>query len=226
MRSRSGALFAVCLVAMTGCRKSAPSKIDPVIVEVPDTNQPFTPPEIRRSLDSSDRGDRNDAVPAPDTAALPVAPIATPAPAKPPAPAAAVAAPTPAPPPTAPPTPASVPTAVPAPAAKPVATATGIPAGTVLPGETGEWTIQVGIHKSEEGARTMIAKLNGKGIRAYVVQAAAGAGLSGSYWRVRVGCFAARSDAQAFGDKVLKPGGYSFWIDRKSNEAASAGGNP
>lgn len=224
MRSRFGALFAVFLVAMTGCRKSAPSKIDPVVVEVPDTNQPFTPPEIRRTLDSSRNDGLGDTMAATDT--LPtIPPVAAPSP-KPVSPAVSA------------PVPVSTTVAAPPPStgsaaatstAKPVAASAGIasiPEGTVLPAETGEWTIQVGIHKSEEGARAMIAKLNAKGIRAYVVQAAAGAGLSGSYWRVRVGCFAARSDAQAFGDKVLKPGGYSFWIDRKSNEAASAGGTP
>lgn len=94
------------------------------------------------------------------------------------------------------------------------------------PGGVGEWTIQVGIHKSEEGARAMVAKLGAKAIPAYVVQAASNAGLSGSYWRVRVGPFSARADAQRYGDKVLVPGGYSFWIDRKSNEAPAAGGTP
>lgn len=211
--------LALCVV-LAGCREE-PSK-EPDVAEgaVADTNQPFTPPEIRRVWDSS----RSEVVPetlkvATPSASPPIDPshgarpaLAAPATAPTPAipPAAKAAAPRPAP-------PAPVAVAV---ADRPIA------ADIVGPGDVGEWTIQVGIHKSEEGARGMIAKLSVKGIPAYVVQAASNAGLSGSYWRVRVGRFVARSDAQKFGDKVLVPGGYSFWIDRKSNEAPAAGGTP
>lgn len=206
-------------VVLVGCREEPADHAEVAEGVVPDTNQPFTPPEIRRVWDSS-RADVEPETskvaaasdPPPSTAAAtpPATPITPPA--APPPPAAKVAAPAPKP-------------ATAAPVNAPVVERS-VPTDIVGPGETGEWTIQVGIHKSEEGARGMIAKLAAKGIPAYVVQAASNAGLSGSYWRVRVGRFVARSDAQKFGDKVLVPGGYSFWIDRKSNEAPVAGGTP
>jgi cell division septation protein DedD len=210
--------LALC-VLVSACREEPSKETDVAEVPVADTNQPFTPPEIRRVWDSS----RTDAVP--DTTPA----VASPAP--PPLDPNHGARPVPV-------APAAVPPTTTAPAAatapKPAATAPvsapvaiAPPTGDIVgPGDVGEWTIQVGIHKSEEGARGMIAKLAAKGIPSYVVQAASNAGLSGSYWRVRVGRFAARADAQKFGDKVLVPGGYSFWIDRKSNEAPAAGGTP
>lgn len=209
-------VLALC-VLLVGCREEPSTEQSAPVETAPDTNAPFTPPEIRRAWDSTRTETTvqtaTEEVPSqtppldPNHGARPsLAPSAAPpaqAPATKPAPPA-VAAP-----------------AVPAPSAPPPTAA-----DLVGPGGSGEWTIQVGIHKSEEGARAMVAKLAAKGIPAYVVQAASNAGLSGSYWRVRVGPFAARPDAQKYGDKVLVPGGHSFWIDRKSNEAPAAGGTP
>lgn len=103
----------------------------------------------------------------------------------------------------------------------PVAKADAAPApGSVVPDETGEWVLQVNVHKSEADAKAQIAKLGQAGIPAYAVPVPTGdANLSGNYWRVRVGRFATRADAQTYGKSVLEPKGLKFWIDRKSNES-------
>ena len=214
MRTSWAGLFALSVLFVVGCRQEdrggeGANAAESTTTVAIDSNQPFTPPEIRRSLDSLDTGVVAAPAPAPEPAPAPVA-VSTPA-APPPAPM-----PAPAPAPVVTPPPAK---AVPAAPAAPAADAP-------VPGSDGDWVVQVGIHKSEAGANSMVAKLAAKGIPGYVVQAAQNAGLSGSYWRVRVGRFAARGDAQKYGDLVLKPAGYSYWVDRKSNEAPAAGGNP
>jgi cell division protein FtsN len=92
---------------------------------------------------------------------------------------------------------------------------------SVVPTEQGAWVLQVGIHKTEEAANAMAAKLKAKGFPAYVLSVATGGtGLSGSYYRVRIGAFATRDDALRYGENVLKPAGLKeFWADKKSNEA-------
>lgn len=91
--------------------------------------------------------------------------------------------------------------------------------GAPVPGETGDWVLQVNVHRSEAEAKTQIAKLGQVGIPAYAVPVPTGdANLSGNYWRVRVGRFSSRADAQKYGTSVLEPKGLKFWIDRKANE--------
>jgi len=98
--------------------------------------------------------------------------------------------------------------------AKPVASA-----GEVVPSATGDWVIQVNVHRSQSEAEAQVAKLAKDGIGAYSVAFQAGEEhLSGNYWRVRVGRFASRADAQKYGTSVLEPKGLKFWIDKKSNE--------
>lgn len=106
----------------------------------------------------------------------------------------------------------------PAPAPEPASTPS---TSSVAPVPDGAWVLQVGIHKTEEAAQAMAAKLKGKGFPAYVLNVATGGtGLSGSYYRVRVGAFATRDDALRYGENVLKPAGLKdFWADKKSNEA-------
>lgn len=224
MRTTFVGFAAVALLLVAGCDKRKTENPGPVVQdeveEVRDTNAPFTPPEIRRAYDSTNAASRSDSgaskqaaasaqavlPPKADTAKAVVAPAAPPPPVeKAPAPAKVEAA---------------------AVTISPSAAPASLPEGVQKPGDAGEWVVQVGIHKSETGARAMVSKLGSNGIPAYVVQAAANAGLSGSYWRVRVGRFALRADAQKFGESVLKPAGYSFWVDRKANEAPAAGGTP
>jgi len=93
--------------------------------------------------------------------------------------------------------------------------------GTVgQPGESGEWVLQVNVHRSETEAKAQIAKLGQQGIPAYAIPVPTGdATLSGNYWRVRVGRFQSRAEAQGYGKSVLEPKGLKFWVDKKSNEA-------
>ncbi|MEN9354878.1 MAG: hypothetical protein RL318_2203 [Fibrobacterota bacterium] len=95
------------------------------------------------------------------------------------------------------------------------------PNSAVVPTTQGEWVLQVGIHKTEDAAMAMANKLKAKGFPAYVLNVATGGtGLSGSYYRVRIGAFATRDDALRYGENVLKPSGLKdFWADKKSNEA-------
>lgn len=228
MKKALAMVAAAWILSLGACReeKQAPSvESAPEQAEAaPDSNRPFTPPEIRRAYDSTSKGvagpDTGKRA-VPDTAKLakavadtakPVVAVVTPPPPPQPLPVKPVPAPPAAPEVKAPKTGAMVPAA--------------IPAGLQGPTETGDWVVQVAIHKSEAGAQEKVAKLANLGIPAYVVQAAPNAGLSGSYWRVRVGRFVQRSDAQKYGDFVLKPAGYAFWVDRKANEAPAAGGTP
>lgn len=112
------------------------------------------------------------------------------------------------------PTPAKTPAIVAVPASKPV-----VGEGGGVPGETGDWVLQVNVHRSEAEAQGQVGKLGQQGIPAYAVPIRTGdANLSGNYWRVRVGRFVSRADAQAYGTSILEPKGLKFWIDRKSNE--------
>jgi len=82
----------------------------------------------------------------------------------------------------------------------------------------------VNIHKSEADAKAQIANLATQGIPAYAIPVPTeGAGLAGQYWRVRVGRFKSRADAQGYGEKRIATFAPNFWIDRKSNETRSGG---
>ncbi len=186
-----------------GERKSGSTDTSSSSVQESGGQEPgFTRAEIRREtplqIDTTGL-----AKPAPK-AAEPAAAAAS-APAKPvdppkPEPVAPVAAPSPA-----------------APVAKPEPPSAS---GAVVPNETGEWVLQVNVHKSEPEAKAQIAKLGQMGIPAYAVPVPTGdANLSGNYWRVRVGRFTTRTDAQTYGKSILEPKGLKFWIDRKSNES-------
>jgi cell division septation protein DedD len=182
---------------------------------MPQGDQAFTPPEIHR-----DRPIGLDTVGLPPSSPEPSAVAKPPVPdAKPAVPPAAPAAPLVA---TAPVAAAAV--------AKPAAKAPEEKAadpvlakpvdGAVVPAASGDWVVQVNVHRSRAEAEAQVAKLAKDGIPGYAVAFQAGEEhLSGSYWRVRVGRFASRADAQKYGVSVLEPKGFKFWIDKKSNEA-------
>lgn len=134
--------------------------------------------------------------------------------------ARAVAKPAPVPPP--PPAPAPQSEKAPAPQSppRPAPSAQPAPAASVPPGETGEWVLQVGLHKTRESAERQVAQLRRKGIATYVVEMQAQqTDLSGTYFRVRIGRFASRAQALEYGKSVLDPLKLSFWADLKKNEA-------
>lgn len=82
------------------------------------------------------------------------------------------------------------------PKSKPAAAATGGGSG-LLGSETGAFTIQVVALKTKDAADTMVARLRGKGYRAYVE----GGGSTGLF-RVRVGRFDSRDEADAVAQKL------------------------
>lgn len=206
------AALPLCLV---GCKKKdpvAPAAPATKPAEVARQDTAFSPPEIRR--------DRTAA----DTAPL-VAPLDTTKPA--PAPVAEKTT-TPPPPPPPPPTPqkpapvATPPKPEPVVAKAPKAAEEPKKAKTgnaTPPGSEGEWVLQINIYKSEAEAKSHVAKLAAEGIPAYALPVpTGGTGLSGNYWRVRVGRFTTRAQAQAWGDAEIAPRGMKFWVDKKSNE--------
>jgi cell division protein FtsN len=90
----------------------------------------------------------------------------------------------------APPQPAAAPTAAAQPAPPP-------PAAAATPGSS--WSVQVGVFKTRQQADTVQRDLRASGFEAYVTPAAAE---GETRYRVRVGTFAVKSDAQRVADRV------------------------
>jgi len=85
----------------------------------------------------------------------------------------------------------------------------------------GRYIIQVGIFPTEASARKLIKKLANDGIKAYnarVENPDPDKGMFGTYNRVRIGFFEARSNAEAFAKARLEPLGYKWWIDKGRND--------
>jgi hypothetical protein len=83
----------------------------------------------------------------------------------------------------------------------------------------GAYVTQVATMVSRFLADELATELKEKGYPAYVALVQnPRPELTGTYYRVRIGRFASIEDARAFGENVLKPSSYSFWVDRKSND--------
>jgi len=111
--------------------------------------------------------------------------------------------------------------AVAAPAAAPAVAKqySALPASSGSFSKNGRYTVQVGSTVSESDANRMAGKLKNLGYPAYVVAVQNPTpGLTGVYFRVRLGGFDNYSEAKAFGDGTLAPAGYDYWIDRKAND--------
>jgi hypothetical protein len=83
---------------------------------------------------------------------------------------------------------------------------------------SGRYTIQIAIFPSEVSARALVKKMSGSGIKAYYARVDSPAKLLGLYYRVRVGFFNGRADAEIFAKTRLEPLGYAWWIDRRMND--------
>lgn len=87
--------------------------------------------------------------------------------------------------------------------------------------QKGAYVVQVATMVSRWLADEMATELKEKGFPAYVSEVQNPRNdLQGTYYRVRIGRFATIPDAKAFGENVLKPARYNFWVDRKSNDGA------
>ncbi|MCL1967550.1 MAG: SPOR domain-containing protein [Fibromonadales bacterium] len=88
----------------------------------------------------------------------------------------------------------------------------------------GRYTIQIGVFPSESSARSLVRRMSENGIRAYYAQVDNPAQLLGSYYRVRVGFFNGRTDAEDFAKSKLQPIGYAWWVDKRKNDKVGGTG--
>lgn len=85
--------------------------------------------------------------------------------------------------------------------------------------ESGRYVLQVSTIKSRVFADEIAAKLNEKGFPAYIAEVNDPTPqLPGKYYRVRIGYFQTVSAARNYGESVLNPAGYDYWVDNKSND--------
>jgi hypothetical protein len=89
----------------------------------------------------------------------------------------------------------------------------------------GRYVVQVATMASKMLADELSLELKEKGYPSYVVEAYNPGALSGTFYRVRIGAFSTRADATAFGENILKPAGFDYWVDRKSGETSPPLGN-
>ncbi len=84
---------------------------------------------------------------------------------------------------------------------------------------TGRYVVQISTVGSRALADRLVEELEAKGYPAYVAEVQNPTPeLFGTYYRVRIGRFAQVSAARDFGNESLKPLGYDFWVDNKSND--------
>jgi len=83
---------------------------------------------------------------------------------------------------------------------------------------SGRYTIQIAVFPSESSAKSLVKKMSANGIKAYYAHVDNPAQLLGSYYRVRVGFFNGRSEAENFAKAKLEPIGYAWWVDKRKND--------
>ena len=89
----------------------------------------------------------------------------------------------------------------------------------------GRFVVQVSTIASPSLAGELVRKLERQGFPAYSVAVENPAtNLLGTYYRVRIGGFDNISDAKHFGESTLRPLGYDFWVDNRSNDRIGIGG--
>jgi hypothetical protein len=92
--------------------------------------------------------------------------------------------------------------------------------------ENGRWVVQIATMGSRVLADELATEFKEKGYPAYMAEVQNPTPeLQGTYYRVRIGAFASRSAAAAFGENVLKPANYDYWVDRKSNDGVGVESN-
>ncbi|MCL2182218.1 MAG: SPOR domain-containing protein [Chitinispirillia bacterium] len=91
---------------------------------------------------------------------------------------------------------------------------------------SGRYVVQILSTASEPGANRLVKKLKGMGYPAYVATVHNPTpDLFGVFFRVRVGGFSGMSEARDFGEAALRPAGYDYWVDRKSNDDVGVKGS-
>ncbi|NLG16703.1 MAG: SPOR domain-containing protein [Fibrobacter sp.] len=85
--------------------------------------------------------------------------------------------------------------------------------------DNGRYVLQISTIRSKTLADDISSQLNAKGYPAYVAEVSDPTpSLPGKYYRVRIGAFRSVSAAKNFGESVMVPGGYDFWVDNKAND--------
>ena len=98
-----------------------------------------------------------------------------------------------------------------------------LPVRASSPADRGDYVVQVASAKSSEEADSIAAVFRKKRCSVYIMAVHnPGSTLGGTFYRVRVGGFTSRSEAEAFGQKVVRAEKRDYWIDLKSNEASPA----
>jgi hypothetical protein len=90
----------------------------------------------------------------------------------------------------------------------------------------GRFVVQVSTIASPTLADEIVRKLERQGFPAYSVSVEnPTTELIGTYYRVRIGGFDGINDARYFGENMLRPLGYDFWVDNRSNDRVGIGGS-
>ena len=89
----------------------------------------------------------------------------------------------------------------------------------------GRYVAQVSTVVSVDLANSIARKFEKMGYPAYVAQVEnPTTSLIGTYYRVRIGGFSTIGDAKNFGEEALRPLGYDYWVDNRSNDNIGIGG--
>ncbi|MCL1945665.1 MAG: SPOR domain-containing protein [Chitinivibrionia bacterium] len=89
----------------------------------------------------------------------------------------------------------------------------------------GRYVVQVSTVASVDLANSIVKKFERMGYPAYSAQVEnPTTSLIGIYYRVRIGGFSGIAEAKNFGEAVLRPLGYDYWVDNKSNDNIGIGG--
>lgn len=90
--------------------------------------------------------------------------------------------------------------------------------------EGGRFVVQCNVFASAKAAQHLADKLTEKNYPAYVAEVQnPKPEMTGIFYRVRVGNFSGLTAARAFGENVLTPMGYEYWIDNKNNDNSGGG---
>ncbi|MCL2844230.1 MAG: SPOR domain-containing protein [Chitinivibrionia bacterium] len=91
---------------------------------------------------------------------------------------------------------------------------------------TGRYVVQVSTVANPDLANSIAQRFERMGYPAYVARVEnPTTSLIGTFFRVRIGGFARVSEANNFGETVLRPLGYDFWVDNRSNDHVGMGGS-
>ncbi len=85
--------------------------------------------------------------------------------------------------------------------------------------ENGRYVVQVSCVQAKSFAEKVVSTLKEKNFPAYIAEVQNPTpALTGTFYRIRIGGFGGFSSAKTFGDNTLVPGGYEYWIDKRSND--------